>query len=476
MEQILSLPWYKDKHFFKDVMRIGMPVALQNLLASTLSMIDSMMIGSVGETALAGVGMAGQWGALLASAYWGLCSGGTMFFAQYWGAKDMKGIRKAYSVTFMTMMTVALIFCLLALFFPGWVMSVYTNDPGVQQQGVEYLQIMSVGYLFQVAAIAASSLLRSTENVKLPLIASMASIAVNTFVNWLLIYGNMGLPKLGVRGAAIASVLAAAVNFAIIIAVSHHHGDVLAKANQSLWKIDFHFIGEFFRKAMPIICNELFYGLAVLVINMVLGRQGADNLSALTVFRTLEGLIFAFFTGFANASSVMVGTSIGAGALEQGLRESKRFLILCPAMTMLVCLLVLLLRGPIIGLFGVSADITATIVSMLALYTLTAPMRTANYIQVNMYRAGGETKAGMFLEVGGIWLFGVPLVYLTGMVWNASFLIIFLMIYVEDMVKLFIEPVYLFSARWIKPVTPQGKAELEAFFAKRREKKMMKKA
>ena len=145
-------------------------------------------------------------------------------------------------------------------------------------------------------------------------------------------------------------------------------------------------------------------------------------------------------------------------------------------MTMLVCLLVLLLRGPIIGLFGVSADITATIVSMLALYTLTAPMRTANYIQVNMYRAGGETKAGMFLEVGGIWLFGVPLVYLTGMVWNASFLIIFLMIYVEDMVKLFIEPVYLFSARWIKPVTPQGKAELEAFFAKRREKKMMKKA
>ena len=137
MEQILSLPWYKDKQFFKDVMRIGMPVALQNLLASTLSMIDSMMIGSVGETALAGVGMAGQWGVLLASAYWGLCSGGTMFFAQYWGAKDMKGIRKAYSVTFMTMMTVALIFCLLALFFPGWVMSVSTNDPSVQQQGVE---------------------------------------------------------------------------------------------------------------------------------------------------------------------------------------------------------------------------------------------------------------------------------------------------------------------------------------------------
>jgi len=295
-------------------------------------------------------------------------------------------------------------------------------------------------------------------------------------VNWLLIYGNCGLPVLGVRGAAIASVLAAAVNFVIIMTVSTHHGDVLAEATRGIWKIDFRFMGEFFRKAMPIICNELFYGLAVLVINMVLGRQGAANLSALTVFRTLEGLIFAFFMGFANASSVMVGKSIGAGALEQGLRESKRFFALCPAITLLVCLLVLLLREPIIGLFGVGDDVSATIVSMLVLYVFTAPMRTANYIQVNMYRAGGETKAGMFLEVGGIWIFGVPLVCLTGLVWGAPFIIIFLMIYVEDMVKLFIEPVYLFSARWIKPVTPQGKAELEAFFAKRRRKKLVKKA
>lgn len=466
-----STPWYRDKEFFEGVMRIGMPVALQNLMTSTLSMIDSMMIGSVGETSLAAVGMAGQWGSLLFSAYWGLCCGGTMFFSQYWGAGDIKGIRRAFSVTLMSMMAVGLIFCLLALLAPAWVLAIYTNDPDVQRQGAQYLQIMSVGYLAQVASMAMSGLLRSTENVKLPLFASLASIATNTFVNWLLIYGNWGLPALGVRGAAIASVLAAFVNLLIILGASASQGNVLMGALRRVLHIEWRFIGEYFRKSSPIIANELFYGFAVMAINMVMGRQGAANLSALTVFRTLEGLIFAFFGGLSNASSVMVGKSIGAGELDKGLRDAKRFALLCPAMSFLVCLVVLALRRPIVGLFGVSGSVAATVMSMLMIYTVTAPMRTSNYIQVNIFRSGGETRMGMFLEVGGIWLVGVPLVYLTGMVWHLPFLAIFVMFYVEDAIKCFIEPLYLASGRWIRPVTPQGQAALAAFRDQRKRRR-----
>ncbi len=471
MSESKRVPWYRDKEFFEGVMRIGMPVALQNLMTSTLSMIDSMMIGSVGETALAAIGMAGQWGSLLFSAYWGLCCGGTMFFSQYWGAQDLKGIRRAFSVTLMSMMVVGLIFCLLALLAPAWVLAIYTNDPDVQRQGAQYLQIMSVGYLAQVASMAMSGLLRSTENVKLPLFASLASIATNTFVNWLLIYGNWGLPALGVRGAAIASVLAAFVNLFILVAASAAQRNVLLDALKKVTHIQWGFIGEFFQKSSPIIANELFYGFAVMAINMVMGRQGAANLSALTVFRTLEGLIFAFFGGLSNASSVMVGKSIGAGELDKGLRDAKRFALLCPAMSFLVCLIVLALRHPIVGLFGVSDSVAATVMGMLLIYTFTAPMRTSNYIQVNIFRSGGETRMGMFLEVGGIWLVGVPLVYLTGMVWHLPFLAIFSMFYVEDAIKCILEPLYLASGRWIRPVTPQGQAALEAFRRQRKQRR-----
>ena len=164
----------------------------------------------------------------------------------------------------------------------------------------------------------------------------------------------------------------------------------------------------------------------------------------------------------------MVGKSVGAGELDKSLRDAKRFALLCPAMSFLVCLVVLALRQPIVGLFGVSDGVAATVMSMLMIYTITAPMRTSNYIQVNIFRSGGETRMGMFLEVGGIWLVGVPLVYLTGMVWHLPFLIIFMMFYVEDAIKCILEPLYLASGGWIRPVTPQGQAALEAFRSKRK--------
>lgn len=457
-----------DRPFFQNVWRIGMPVAIQNLLSSGLALIDNMMIGSQGEVALAAVGMAGQWGSLLFSAYWGLCCGGTLFFAQYWGAQDRRGIERAFGVMTLCMGFVSLLFATMAGVFPHAVLAFYTNDVAVQAEGARYIRIMALGYLFQTLCMACSSLLRSTENVKLPLVASLAAIATNTLLNWVLIYGNLGFPALGVQGAAMATVAAAVVNLAILLAASWRQRNILAIPLREMFPFQASFVREFFVKSAPIIANEMFYGLAMMVINMVMGRQGAANLSALTIFRTLEGLIFAFFQGFSNASSVMVGKSVGAGELEEGLRDAKRFARLCPMFSFVVCLAVLALNRPILNLFNVSGAVRATVTGMLMIYVLTAPMRTGNYIQVNIFRAGGESRMGMFLEVGGIWLIGVPLTVLAGLALRLPFLAVFAMLYVEDVVKIVLEPLYLTSGRWLKPVTPQGQAALAAFWARRK--------
>lgn len=456
-----------------DVGRIGMPVALQNLLTSTLSLVDSLMVGGLGSYVLGAVGLAGQFSSLLFAAYWGLASGGTMFFSQYWGSKDDKGICRSYGLTMSSMMLVGFIFMILAVFFPGMVMGVYTNDLKVQSIGIQYLRIIGFSYPLQVMSMAISCLLRSTENVKVPLYASIGSVLTNTCLNYLLIGGNFGAPALGVTGAAIASLTAAGVNLVILLwfALRDRMGYIRRLRDQFRWTRAL--IREYYVKCAPIIANELLYGIGVLLINRVLGRQGADALAAVAIFRSIEGLIFAFFGGLANASSVMIGKQAGAGQLKEAYGDAKRLALLCPLITFSVCLMVVCLRGVILSWFSPSPATADYVRVMLLIYMIAAPLRTCNYIQVNTFRAGGETLLGAIFEIGGILLISAPVVNLTGLYLHWPFLLVFGSMYLEEVIKIFLETGCMLKGKWLKPVTPEGQAALPAFrsYLQRKHKK-----
>lgn len=454
-----------NRDFYREMVRIGLPIAIQGLLTSSLSFIDSLMIGSLGEAALAAVGAAGQFGGLLFGFYWGLCCGGTMFIAQYHGIKDEDGIRRAYGLTATCMMAVALVFAVLACFMPEWIMSIYAKDEAVRELGVRYLRIVGVAYLFQTMSMALSSVLSSTERVKLPLFASIASIVTNTGLNFLLIYGNWGAPKLGVEGAAIASIAAAVVNLAVLMAVCIKQRNIAVTHISRMFRWSGDFVRDYFVKSSPLVINETLYSLAVLVVNIVYGRQGAGNMAAVSIFRTIEGLTFAFFRGLSSSSSVMVGKRVGAGELDEAAQFSRWFVALCPMFSFVVCAGIVLARGPLMSLFDISDAVRNTVTQILLAYMILGPMRHTNYMQVGIYRAGGESRMGMFMEVGGIWLITVPMVLLTGFALEVPFIIVFIASMIEEVVKLPIELKYLFSLKWIKPVTEQGmaaKAAMEA--------------
>lgn len=454
-----------NRDFYREMVRIGLPIAIQGLLTSSLSFIDSLMIGSLGEAALAAVGAAGQFGGLLFGFYWGLCCGGTMFIAQYHGIKDEDGIRRAYGLTATCMMAVALVFAVLACFMPEWIMSIYAKDEAVRELGVRYLRIVGVAYLFQTMSMALSSVLSSTERVNLPLFASIASIVTNTGLNFLLIYGNWGAPKLGVEGAAIASIAAAVVNLAVLMAVCIKQRNIAVTHISRMFRWSGDFVRDYFVKSSPLVINETLYSLAVLVVNIVYGRQGAGNMAAVSIFRTIEGLTFAFFRGLSSSSSVMVGKRVGAGELDEAAQFSRWFVALCPMFSFVVCAGIVLARGPLMSLFDISDAVRNTVTQILLAYMILGPMRHTNYMQVGIYRAGGESRMGMFMEVGGIWLITVPMVLLTGFALEVPFIIVFISSMIEEVVKLPIELKYLFSLKWIKPVTEQGmaaKAAMEA--------------
>ncbi len=451
---------------------IAIPVALQNLLTTTGSMVDTMMIAPLGETAVGAVGLCAQFSSLMFSGYWGFVGGGMLFFSQYWGAKDENGIDRSYGLTLVCMLASASIFACLALFAPELVMQIYTDKASIQAIGVDYLQIVGFAYLLQVISMAMSALLRSTERVRIPLFAAVASVATNMSLNWVFIYGKLGMPALGVRGAALATVCGAAVNVLVIVVLSRAQGYPYLFHFTKHFRWSGAFVKAYFVKCFPILCNEILIGMGNMVINIVLGRQSEQAIAAIAVFRTLEGLVIGFFSGFSNAASVLVGKSVGAGELDAAYERAKRLVLLCGSSIFVLCLTLVAAHKPLLSVMSLSGESLEIGSGLLMIYCVAAVIRMCNWTQNDTYRSAGDAAYGTILEISFMYALVLPCVCLTGLVWKAPFLLIFACCYIDEPIRFILMQVHMYSGKWVRPVTELGRAALPAF----REKHMRRKS
>ena len=451
---------------------IAIPVALQNLLTTTGSMVDTMMIAPLGETAVGAVGLCAQFSSLMFSGYWGFVGGGMLFFSQYWGAKDENGIDRSYGLTLVCMLASASIFACLALFAPELVMQIYTDKASIQAIGVDYLQIVGFAYLLQVISMAMSALLRSTERVRIPLFAAGASVATNMSLNWVFIYGKLGMPALGVRGAALATVCGAAVNVLVIVVLSRAQGYPYLFHFTKHFRWSGAFVKAYFVKCFPILCNEILIGVGNMVINIVLGRQSEQAIAAIAVFRTLEGLVIGFFSGFSNAASVLVGKSVGAGELDAAYERAKRLVLLCGSSIFVLCLTLVAAHKPLLSVMSLSGESLEIGSGPLMIYCVAAVIRMCNWTQNDTYRSAGDAAYGTILEISFMYALVLPCVCLTGLVWKAPFLLIFACCYIDEPIRFILMQVHMYSGKWVRPVTELGRAALPAF----REKHMRRKS
>ncbi len=449
--------------FIKDVAVIATPVALQNLLSSTGTMVDTMMIARLGETSVGAVGLCAQFANLLIAGYWGFVGGGMLFISQYWGAQDEEGICRSYGLMLSCIMTVAAIFASAALFFPHVIMRLYTDKAAIQEIGISYLKIIAFSYPLQLFSISAATLLRATERVRIPLYAAIASVFTNIFLNWTLIYGHLGFPALGVRGAALATVLASALNLLIIFVCC------AATRYRFIFRFRDHFrwagpkVHEFFVKCFPIILNEVFLGIGNMTVNVVLGRQSESTIAALAVFRTLEGLIIGFFSGFASASSVLVGKDVGAGRLNDAYEKAKRLIPLCVLTIAFAGVLINLFLGQIVSAMGLAGEAATIARYIIRVFTIVAVIRMGNWCMNDTYRASGDAITGTVLEIVFMYAMVVPAVCLAGLRFRVSIYLLFPLVYCDEMIRFVIMQMHLYSGRWIRPVTPQGKERLASF-------------
>ncbi len=456
--------YFGDRAFWSATLRLALPIAFQNLLMSSLSLVDTLMVGQLGDIALSGVGMAGQWNWLMNLVLFGLSSGSAVFIAQYWGVGDIKKIHGIYGILLLHTVAVSGLFVLVGLLIPRGVVTLFNSTPAVVEAGAAYLRIACFSYLGAALNGALSTVLRSTENVRLPMYASLFTTLINAFLNYCLIYGKFGLPQMGVRGAALATCISAWSGPLIILAVSVRKKLIIIAPAGTVFGFGREMLLRFYKISSPVIFNESLWGLGTVCYNIVFGHMGYEHYAAVTIYRTVEGIGFVFFIGLCNACCVMVGKSIGAGCLREAYEDARRFTIIVPLVSLAVGAAVISLRSGVIGLFNLSGAITQTTVDsargILFVYGAELFMRNIPYILiVGVFRSGGDTVTGMKYDLFFVWCIALPLTVISAFVLRLPFIYVFaVMLISEDTLKVILCLRRFRSKKWIRPLTEQGLA------------------
>ena len=458
-----------DKIFWKKTLKIALPIAIQHALLSSFSLVDTIFVSRLGDVTLSAVGMCSQWSFLMNLVVFGICSATSVFVSQYWGVKDIKRIHKTLGIALSFGVAVSLVFSAFAFFSPQLVIGLFNKDKAVISEGSKYL--VTISFLYPAFAVddILNAVLRSCEKPRLPMVSAGVTTAANIFLDYCLIFGKLGFPEMGVQGAALATVVSAWLGVITVLSVSMVQKNIIVTRLSNIFKYSAQDIRIFFGKAGPVIINESLWGLGIFICNLVFANMGYEYYAAVSILKTLENITFVFFVGFSAACSVLIGNSIGAGDIKRGIEDSKRFIIIIPAVAAVVGIIAILLRAPLVNLFDLGENLSELTIStaktLILIYSLTMPVRMLGFIFiVGIMRSGGNTFAAAKFDLSSIWLSSLPAVLISAYALKLPFLVCFTVMYVfEDVLKVCLCIPYYRSLKWIKPVTDEGKEALEVF-------------
>lgn len=451
-----------DKGFWKMTLSLAIPIALQNMLSASFSLIDTLMVGQLGDTPLSATGMAGQWSWLFSMVLFGISSGAAVFVSQYWGTKNLKGIHRTTGIAVTSGLILSLIFLIAGLIIPDKIIYVFNKDPEVIKAGASYLRFACFSYPALALTNILGSILRSAEHPKLPMAVSGICAVANVILNYLLIFPA----GLEVRGAAIATAISSWLGPILIIILSIAKKNILFAPLRDYLSFNFGQVGEFFKKASPVIINETMWGMGTVAYQIIFANMGKEEYAAITIVKTFENFAFCFFLGLCNACCVMIGKNVGAGNIREAIRDSKRFMTVFPIMSAVVGGAVILLRSPLVSLFNFSENISTYTIDtaqwIMVIFAIWNIVRNVPYLTVvGIFRPGGDTMMGMITEIGALWCFAVPMTYIAANVWGLPFLAVYAVMYLcEDIPKAIFFIIYWRSGKWIRPVTDAGKQGL----------------
>ena len=450
------LDFYRDPDYFHEVRKIAVPIIIQQLMFSGLNLLGVVFVGQKGDASVAAVGLAGQVAFLLNLVHFGIISGAAMFTAQFWGRRDIPNLRRVLGLCLMLAISASLIFFALAQLLPHQILSIYSKDTTVIELGANYIRTFSWTFLFFGVTFSYALVMRSTGNVKLPTTVSVIALSISTILSYSLIFGKLGLPELGIQGAAVAAVIARAFECIALVTLTYLTKSPVAASLYELTDFDKAFIGKVIRPMMPVILNELFWSLGITTYNIIYGRMGTASFAAMNIVSTIEQVAFVLFIGISNATSVLVGNRIGADREDEAFVFAGRSIGLGIVGGIIIGLLLQLVKGPILTLYNVSPEVIQNAGHIINVVTFFLWVRVNNMtIVVGILRAGGDTRFSLFLDGIIIWLVGVPMAYLAANVLHLPVYYVYLFAMSEEATKWILGISRYRSRKWINNLAAQ---------------------
>ena len=440
----------KQQTFFQSVIRIAIPVALQSMLQSSFSMIDQIMVGQLGSTSIAAVGVAGKFAFLYSVVTGAVTAIAGIMISQYIGQKDQKAADRSLCVNLLVAGEIGLLFTMLSLLFPEQIMQLYSDDADAVRYAASYLRIIAGTYLPIGVASTLSVMLRCNDWAKAPLYAAILSTLTNTGLNYILIFGKLGAPALGVQGAAIASVASQWVN--VLIIILFFRGLLSERSERFIPSVKLNGTDrrQYLVMLLPVMVNEFLWGLGQNVFTIIYSHIGTQEVAAVALISPVESLLIGALSGFAQAAGILIGKRLGEEEYDKAYSESKKLMWYGFAGSVALSLLLLLLKGYYVRIYNVEDYVLQTAQWLLVAFAVLAPFKVQNMILGGgIIRSGGKTKYIMWIDLLGTWALGVPLGFLAGRWIGLPVAWVYFVIGLEEIVRWGISVRLFRSRKWM---------------------------
>lgn len=444
----------EKKSFYKLVFSLVFPMALQNLINVGVTSTDVILLGKVGETSLSAASLAGQVQFIMTLIFFGLTSGAAVLTAQYWGKKDTVTIEKIMAITMRFALVIGVLFTLAVLLFPEHIMRIFTSEQSVIDQGVKYLKIIAFSYIFIAFTMIYLNIMRSVERVIVSTVVYLISFVINLVLNLTFIFGLFGLEPMGIRGAALGTLIARACEVLMVTFYALKVNKTIHFHLKTIFIRDKILSRDFLHYSIPVMLNELLWGAGVAANAAIIGHLGQSVVAANSVTQVVRQLATVITFGVSNATAIILGKAIGEGKEELAKLYAKRLVHITIALGLFGSVIILIV-GNVVGRYmNLSSDAHSYLKFMMFVMSYFVIAQAFNTTMiVGVFRAGGDTRFGLLLDASTLW--GVAILFgaLAAFVFKLPIPIVYVIIMSDEIIKVPLSAWRYHSMKWVRNVT-----------------------
>ncbi len=445
--------YVKDLKFYKTVLGITIPIALQGLITTGVNMMDNIMVGRVGETQLSAVALANQFISIFHIFCMGIGMGASVLVSRYYGMRDKDSLKKTVAIMLRLCLAMSTIFCVTTLLIPEQIMRIYTVEEDIIREGIKYLEWSVVTYFLLGLSLTTTIVLRNVKQVRLPLYTSIGAFFVNIIANYMFIFGKFGAPRMEVAGAALGTLIARIFEFSVIC------GYLLFKDREIGFRIKHLFapVGflwkEYIRISIPVLISDGILALGNNSVAMVIGRLGGSFVAANSVTMTTQQLSSTMIQGFSQSGAIVTGYTLGEGDREKAHRQGYAFMGIGIVFGILSAMIILLISGPMINAYKLLPETQEIARQLMYSISIIVVFQATNSIMTKgVLRGGGDTKMLMVADNIFLWVASIPLGILAGLVLHLPAFWIYFCLKIDQVLKAFWCVIRLNSGKWIKKI------------------------